>query len=160
MARATLISAAEERLLAHPVDAAWTVLADVPAYPRWWPEDVGVRVLRAAPGLVGSELTLDPRRGRAFALRVVDAEAPKRIGLAYEGDWLEGEGQWILRRRGSGVLVRYEMHVRSDRWLVALASKAVDLPALHSRQMHEVLEGLEAEAQRRASPRPAVKARG
>jgi len=160
MARATLISAAEERLLAHPVDAAWTVLADVHAYPRWWPEDVGVRVRRAAPGLVGSELALDPRGGRAFALRVVEAEAPRRIGLAYEGDWLEGEGQWTLRRKGGGALVRYEMHVRSDRWLVALASKALDLPALHSRQMHQVLEALEAEARRRAPARPAVKARG
>ncbi len=57
------------------------------------------------------------------------------------------------------MLVRYEMHVRSDRWLVALASKALDLPALHSRQMHEVLEALEVEAGRRTAATPALKAR-
>jgi uncharacterized protein YndB with AHSA1/START domain len=160
MTRATLISAGEERLLAHPVDSAWTVLADVPAYPRWWPEEVQIRVRRAAPGLVGSELSLAPRGGRPFALRIVDAEAPRRIALTYEGTWLEGEGQWTLRRKGAGALIRYEMHVRSDRWLVALASKTLDLPALHSRQMHEVLEALEGEARRRAAAPRATKARG
>jgi uncharacterized protein YndB with AHSA1/START domain len=160
MARSTLISAAEERLLAQPVDAAYAVLADLRAYPRWWPEEVGVSVRRTAPGLVGSEIALDPRGGRAFALRVVEAEAPTRIALAYEGTWLEGEGQWTVRRKGSGALVRYEMEVRSDRWLVALAAKTLDLPALYSRQMHEVLEALEAEARRRASAKADVKARG
>lgn len=159
MARATLISAAEERLVARPVDAVWAALADVEAYPRWWPGDLGITVPRAASGLVGSRLALDPRVGRPFTMRVVLADPPKRLGLAYEGQWLEGEGEWTLRRKSSGALVRYEMHVRSDRWLVALASRALDLPALHSRQMHEVLEALELEAGRRTSARPAVRAR-
>lgn len=159
MARATLISAAEARLVARPVEAVWAALADVEAYPRWWPEDLGVTVLRAASGVVGSRVALDPRAGRPFTLRVVQAESPKRLALAYEGHWLEGEGQWTLRRKRTGALVRYEMHVRSDRWLVALASKALDLPALHSRQMHDVLEALEVEAGHRASARPALRAR-
>lgn len=154
MARATLIAGAEERLVTHPVEAVFTVLADVKAYPRWWPDDVGVSVRLAAAGLVGSELAVDPRGGRPFTLRIVAADAPKRIGLAYEGNWLEGEGQWTLRKRSTGALVRYEMHVRSDRWLAALAAKALDLPALHSRQMHEVLEALETEVGRRAGSRP------
>ncbi len=159
MARATLISAAEERLVARPVEAIWAALADVDAWPRWWPEDLGVSVLRAASGFVGSRVALDPRAGRPFTLRVVRAESPTRLALAYEGDWLEGEGEWALRRKRTGALVRYEMHVRSDRWLVALASRALDLPALHSRQMHEVLEALEVEAGRRTAATPALKAR-
>jgi uncharacterized protein YndB with AHSA1/START domain len=159
MARATLISAAEERLVARPVEAVWAALADVEAYPRWWPEDLGITVLSAATGLVGSRLALDPRVGRPFTMRVVQAEPPKRLALAYEGQWLEGEGEWSLRRKSTGALVRYAMHVRSDRWLVALASRTLDLPALHSRQMHEVLAALEVEAGRRTSPRQAVKGR-
>lgn len=159
MARATLIAAAEDRLVAHPVEEVYAVLADVRAYPRWWPVEVGVSVRRAAPGLVGSELAVEPRGGREFTLRVIAAEAPTRVALAYEGTWLEGEGQWILRRRRRGALVRYEMHVRSDRWLVALAAKAVDLPTLHSRQMLGMLAALEAEAERRRPPRPTARAR-
>ncbi len=159
MARATLISAAEERLVARPVEAVWAALADVEAYPRWWPEEVGITVLRAASGLVGSRLAVDPRVGRPFTMRVVQADPPKRLGLTYEGHWLEGEGEWTLRRKSTGALVRYEMHVRSDRWVVALASKALDLPALHSRQMREVLGALEVEAGRRTSARAAVRAR-
>lgn len=151
MARTTLMEADDERLLPHPVEDVYGVLADVGTYPRWWPQDLGVAVRRSAAGLVGSELAIEPSGGRPFRLRVVDARRPTRIALAYEASWLEGEGEWTLRRRRTGALVRYRVHVRSDRWLAVLAGKALDLPAMHTRQMRDVLGALEAEAALRRS---------
>lgn len=149
MARATLIEAEDEELIPHPSDAVFAVLADVPAYPRWWPEDVGVELRRAGRPVVGAELELDPTAGRRFALRFTGVEEPRRLEVAYVASWLEGEGAWTLRRKGRGTLVRYEMQVRADRWIAALAGRLVDLQAIHARQMRLVLEGLGAETARR-----------
>lgn len=121
MARTTLMEAAEARLLPHPVEDAYGLLA------------------------------VEPSGGRPFRLRVVGASWPTRIALAYEASWLEGEGEWTLRRRHTGALVGYRAHVRSDRWLAALAGRALDLSTMHARQVREVLGALESEAARRRS---------
>lgn len=149
MARTTLIEAGHEHLIPHPSDAVFAVLADVSAYPRWWPEDVRVEVLRAGRPVVGAELELDPTAGRRFALRITGVKEPSSLEVVYEASWLEGEGAWTLRKRGRGTLVRYEMHVRADRWVAALAGRLVDLQAIHARQMRRVLQRLGAETARR-----------
>ncbi len=151
MPRSTLIETTDERLVPHPAEALYVALADVRAYPRWWPRELGVSVPRAEAGVVGSEIAVDPGGGRPFTLRIVEARAPRRIAFVCEADWLEGEGEWSLRKRGAGALVRYAVHRRADRWLAALAGRMLDLAGVHSRQMHAVLEALEAEAGRRVT---------
>lgn len=158
MARAARIETADERLVPYPVEAVFATLADVRGWPRWWPAHLRVAVHPAGNGPDGSLVALDPRGGRPFGVRLVEVTPPSRIRVSYEASWLEGDGRWLLRRRGAGTLARYEAQVRSSGWLAGLAVRALDLPAIHSRQARDVLGALEREVGRRVASLPKPRA--
>ncbi|HJS48243.1 MAG TPA: SRPBCC family protein [Gemmatimonadales bacterium] len=158
MARATRIETADERVVPYPVEAVFATLADVRAWPRWWPAHLRVKVYPTENGAAGSLVALDPSGGRPFGVRLVEVIPPSRIRVAYEASWLEGDGSWLLRKRETGTVARYEAEVRSNGWLAALAGRALDLPAIHSQQARDVLGALEREVGRRTASRPRQKA--
>ena len=66
----TPIQAVDEITVAFPATEVWPVLADFGACPRWCPRSLGIRVLAAAPVLVGTEVEGRPVGGRPFRCRV------------------------------------------------------------------------------------------
>ena len=139
----TAIRASDEIVVAAPAAEVWKLLADIAAMPGWWPPNPRLRVLRVLPGIVGSELEIQPRGGRPFRCRVVSVEEPRSIRMEYFGGFITGRGEWRLEVSGSGTRVRYELDVQAAGRVVAWISRVIPLGRLHSRQMQGVLGRLE-----------------
>jgi uncharacterized protein YndB with AHSA1/START domain len=139
----TPIRATDEMTLPFPPAEVWKVLADVAAYPGWWPRRLGLRVLRAEAGLVGSEVEQRPFGGRPFRCRVEAVEELLSIRTRYHGGFIEGRGEWHLEPAGSGTRVRYELDVLAEGRLVAFLGRILRLGRLHSRQMEGVFRQIE-----------------
>ncbi len=142
MGTVTPIQATDEMIVPLPPTEVWRVLADIAAYPRWWPRSLGLRVLHCEAGLVGSEVELRPFGGRPFRCRIDAVEEPRRMRTRYYGGFINGRGEWHLEPAASGTRVRYELDVRAEGRLVAGLSRILPLARIHSRQMQGVFRGL------------------
>lgn len=155
MGTLTPIQASDEVAVPFSPAEVWRVLADIAAYPRWWPRSLGVRVLRSEARLVDSEIELRPFGGRPFRCRVEAVEEARGIRTQYYGGFVSGRGEWRLEPLASGTRVRYELDVRAEGRLIAGLSRILPLARIHSHQMHGVLRRLARvleEANRRARP--------
>jgi hypothetical protein len=90
-------------------DAAWRALADVDAWPRWWPQVLGVRSVRvrtaaataggSAQAARGSVADIDWRSALCYGFRLrvstTRAERPRLIEAQLSGDFC-GSGLWLL----------------------------------------------------------------
>lgn len=139
----TPIHASDEALLPCAVDRVWKTLADIPAYPAWWPRSLRLRVLTSRPGLIGSEVEVRPVGGRSFRCRVESVEENRRLRMTYLGGFIAGWGEWQLEPEGAGTRVRYTLDVTAEGRLVAWVGRLVSLGKIHSRQMQGVLRQLE-----------------
>jgi len=79
-------------------ELTWHVLADVAAWPTWWPGVVSAEVVRpGSAGGVGRSAVLEVRSvlgyRLSFQVELTSAEAPHRAHLAVSGD-LRGTGSW------------------------------------------------------------------
>jgi uncharacterized protein YndB with AHSA1/START domain len=142
MKPATAIQATDEVVVPFSPTQVWRVLADVAAYPDWWPQPLHLRVLHCDSGLVGSEVELRPFGGRPLRCRVDAIQEPRCIRMQYSGGFVDGRGEWSLEPSASGTRVRYELDVRAHGWLVAGLSRLLPLARIHSRQMKGVLKQL------------------
>ena len=112
-------------LLEAPRRAAWDVLADVEAWPGWWP--AVERAEELDPGdehRVGSRYRVRWRAPIGYAVEfdftVDQADAPRLMAGRARGD-LEGTGVWRLFEEGGTTAVTYEWQVRTTkRWMNAL----------------------------------------
>jgi uncharacterized protein YndB with AHSA1/START domain len=138
----TPIQAIDEVTVPFSPAEVWRALADIAAYPAWWPHSLRLRVLRCEPGLVGSEIELRPFGGRPFRCRIDSVEQPLSIRTQYYDGLVSGRGEWRLEPTASGTRVRYELDVRADGWLVAALNRMLPLARVHSRQMQGVLRQL------------------
>ena len=100
MGTVTPIKAIDEVIVPFPPTEVWRVLADIAAYPSWWPRHLGLRVLHHEPGLVGSEVEERPFGGRPFRCRVEAVEEPFSIRTRYYGGFIEGRGEFRLESSG------------------------------------------------------------
>ena len=144
------IQATDEALVPFPPRDVWRVLADVAAYPTWWPRVLGLRVLHREPGLVGSAVELRPFGGEPFRCRVEAIEEPRRMSTRYCDGFITGRGEWHLEPSGSGTRVRYELDVRAEGRVVAWLSRVLPLGRLHSILMRRVLRQLAREIEQGA----------
>jgi ribosome-associated toxin RatA of RatAB toxin-antitoxin module len=138
----TNIKATDEIIVPFQPEAVWRLLSDVRGYPRWWPPALGLRVLSAGEEPVGAEVEVRPAGGEAFRCRVAATDVPSRMQMQYFGGFVEGTGEWRLEPSGAGTRITYSIDAQARGMLVALLSRTMDLGALHSRQMREVLENL------------------
>ena len=106
-------------------------------------------MLRASPGLIGSELEVCPRGGQPFRCRVEAIEPPRRMQMRYGNGFVTGTGEWRLEAVTGGTRVVYALDVQAHGWLVALLGKLLPLGKIHSKSMQEVLANLEVEVRRR-----------
>ncbi|MFN7731162.1 MAG: type II toxin-antitoxin system RatA family toxin [Pirellula sp.] len=145
----TPILATDERMVSFPKEAIWSVLADVAAYPHWWPRTVGLRVLSVEPEIVGSSFELRPLGGRPFRCRIESIEPQNRIRMQYFGGFIEGHGDWTLEGVGSNTRVQYKLNVLAAGKVVAWIGSLLPLNRIHSYQMRQVLRNLDNEVERR-----------
>ena len=110
-------------------DAAplWALLADVPSWPRWWPQVRRVRVLQRAPGdPVGNVTEIDWSSALLNGIRLqvltTAAERPRLLEGRASGD-LRGVGAWLLEPGSDGgVEVTWRWEVELDRgWMRSMA---------------------------------------
>ncbi|MFN7730383.1 MAG: SRPBCC family protein [Pirellula sp.] len=137
------IFATDERILPFEREKVWHVLANVAVYADWWPRSVGLRVLHAAPEIIGSSLPLRPLGGRAFRCRIESLESPNAMRMKYFGGFIEGQGEWRLEALGSETRVQFELDVQAVGRFVACLAKRLPLNRFHSYQMKQVLRNLE-----------------
>ncbi len=127
----------------------WAVLADVGAYPEWWPMSLRVRVLNECEEFEGSEIEVRPVMGRTFRIRIEEIEGSRAIRLRFFGGSLEGPGGFhLMREKGGGTRVRYEMDVFTRGLAVALLSQIAPLHWIHAFRMRSVLWALAARLRR------------
>ena len=160
MRTVTPIQATDEAIVPFPPTDVWRVLADVAAYPSWWPSYLGLRVLRSEAGLVGSEVEQRPFGGRPFRCRVEAVEEPSSIRTQYHGGFIEGRGEWRLEPMGSGTRVCYELDVHAEGRVVAWLGQILPLGRMHSRQMQRVFRQLERVLMEGKAPSPSGKREG
>ena len=143
MGTVTPIKAIDEAIVPFPPTEVWRVLADIAAYPSWWPRHLGLRMLHREPGLVGSEVEERPFGGRPFRCRVEAVEEPCTIRTRYYGGFIEGRGEFRLESVGSATRVRYELDVQAEGRAVACLGRILPLGRIHSRLMQSVFRQLQ-----------------
>ncbi|MGD9947098.1 MAG: type II toxin-antitoxin system RatA family toxin [Desulfobulbus sp.] len=139
----TPLQATDVAVLPYPAETIWPILADISRYPQWWPKILFTRVTPAKNGLLDSELHLRPMGFRPFTCRIVAAKEPHSIDLEYVGNFITGHAQWILEPEESSTRVSYIVNVVIHGKMVALVAKVIDLKALHSHSMQNILQALQ-----------------
>lgn len=126
-----------EWTLAAPIDRVWTLVADSPQYPRWWPGFE--RADRRPGGVVACRVRSDFGLALAFTQHDFTADPPHRQGFRADGD-LVGRGTWELAPRGDAVTVvtmRWQVDL-GPRWLRLLA-RVPAVARLMARSHHRVM---------------------
>ncbi|MEO8500361.1 MAG: nuclear transport factor 2 family protein [Vicinamibacteria bacterium] len=121
----------------------WAVLADLAAYPEWWPSAQRVVLLTQREGLVGSEIEVRPVMGRMYCIRMEEVEGTHCIRLRLFGGSLEGPGGFhLIDKEGGGTRVSYHMDVLARGLHVAVLSQLTPIHWIHSWRMQSVLRSL------------------
>ncbi len=138
----TPIQMTDETIIPLLPSEVWPVLADMAGYSKWWPRVLFVRLLHADSGLVGTVYTIRPYGWRSFRCRVLAVENPIRIGLQYEGNYMQGVAEWRLEPFEQGTRVIYEMDAEINDLGVALLGTIIKLESIHSFSMRCIFRNL------------------
>ena len=130
------------RTLPFDVAVVFAALLDCKNYPRWWPEQLRVRVLRFTQDGVGSRIEIRPR-GSRFICEIVQAVPNREIVIEYVEGVHKGTGRWTFEKLAEGTLVCYQIDLEPQGWLPRLLSNLMDFGKMHSRSMEKVFAGLE-----------------
>ncbi len=142
MSVVTRIRTREELTVPFTPEEVWSVLADVSAYPSWWPGRINVKVLNDGPELLGTEIEVRPTVGRSFRFRFEELEAPHSMRLRFFGGSLEGPGGFLLMPIENATRVRYEIDVFARGLDVAVLSQFLPLHRIHASRMRSLLRSL------------------
>ncbi|HEX7078360.1 MAG TPA: SRPBCC family protein [Candidatus Eisenbacteria bacterium] len=152
MTSRTPIRAADGAVLSFLREDVWRVVADVRAYPIWFPRSIRARVERADE-LIGTRVNLKPWGGRAFTCRVVEVHPLRGMVFEYDGGFIQGRGEWSLEPVERGTRVSYALDAVAVGRLAAIAERMISLSRVHSAAMQGVLGALGREVARRATGR-------
>jgi uncharacterized protein YndB with AHSA1/START domain len=130
------------RTLPFDPGAVFAALLDCENYPRWWPAQLRVRVLRLARDGVGSRIEIRPLGGR-FICEIARVVPDREILIEYAEGVHRGTGRWALEKVAEGTRACYEIDLEPQGWLPRLLSNWVDFGRMHSRSMGKVFDGLE-----------------
>ncbi len=160
MSVVTRIRTSQELTVPFTPEEVWGVLADVAAYPEWWPAKLRVEILNHTGELLGTEFEVRPVLGRMFRIRFEEVEGRRNMRLRFFGGSLEGPGGFHLLALEGATRVRYEMDVFTRGLDIAALSVVLPLESIHRWRMRSVLNSLAARLKslRKAADRKAVQA--
>jgi uncharacterized protein YndB with AHSA1/START domain len=130
------------RTLPFDVAEVFAALLDFESYPRWWPAQLRVRVLKATPERVGSRIEVRPRGG-VFVCEIAQVVPDREILIGYVEGVQRGTGRWRFEKVAEGTRACYQIDLEPQGWLPRLLSNVMNFGKLHSRSMEKVFDGLE-----------------
>lgn len=104
-------------------DEVYTILIDVPAYLRWWPEVYLAVQPLAPPGKdgLGQSCRLLTRGKLPYRLRwdacIVETRRPYGFTIEAAGD-LVGRGVWTFTEQGNDLKLAFDWHLRAEKELI------------------------------------------
>ncbi|MGH8860180.1 MAG: SRPBCC family protein [Jatrophihabitantaceae bacterium] len=108
------------RVAADP-DAVFAALADVGAYPKWWPQVVGARQIDDTCGELRCRSLL-PYVLTFVAHREIEDPVARILQARLDGD-LAGTSQWTVSADGAGTIAVFDEHVDVRKSLVRAAGR-------------------------------------
>ena len=130
------------RTLPFDLDVVFAAVLDCENYPRWWPAQLRVRVLKATQNVVGSRIEIRPRGGR-FVCEIGQVVPAREILIEYVEGVHRGTGRWTFEKLAEGTRACYQIDLEPQGWLPRLLSNCMDFGKMHSRSMEIVFDGLE-----------------
>ena len=137
------IIAHDEITIIASVENVWNVLIDIPNYHKWWPKIVNLKVLKLTDELIGTEFQASPFGGKSFSCKVISLIPKNEIRLSYFDGIYRGEGVWKVESKDNLVNVSYEVDLEIVDKSIALLSRIIPIPKLHSMIFKKILRGLE-----------------
>jgi ribosome-associated toxin RatA of RatAB toxin-antitoxin module len=136
------IKAHDEITINTSVENVWNVLIDIPNYHRWWPKSVNLKVSNFNKEIVNTQFEARPLGGKSFYCRVVSIIPNKEIKLDYFKGIYRGKGVWNIERRDNLVSVSYMVDLEIVDKSIAMLSRVIPIPRLHSIIFKRILKGL------------------
>lgn len=136
------IKAHDEITINASVENVWNVLIDIPNYYKWWPKSVNLKILKSNEGIIGTEFKANPLGGKSFSCRVVSIVPNKEIRLNYFEGIYRGEGVWNVEGKYNLVKVSYRVDLEIVDKSIAVLSRIIPIPKLHSMIFKRILAGL------------------
>ena len=137
------IKAHDEITINSPLDKIWEVLIDIPNYHKWWPNSVNLKVSNFTNEIINTQFEARPLGGKSFSCRVVSIVPKKEIKLNYFKGIYRGEGIWKVEGKDGLVKVSYSVDLEIVDKSIALLSRIIPIPKLHSMIFKKILSGLE-----------------
>jgi len=136
------IKAYDEIQLNCLVDDVWNILIDIPNYNKWWPKSVNLKVTNFNNDIINTQFEARPLGGKSFSCRVVSIVPKKEIKLNYFKGIYRGEGIWKVEGKDGLVKVSYSVDLEIVDKSIALLSRIIPIPKLHSMIFKLILGGL------------------
>jgi ribosome-associated toxin RatA of RatAB toxin-antitoxin module len=136
------IKVCDEITINTSVENVWNVLIDIPNYYRWWPKSVNLKVSNFNKEIVNTQFEARPLGGKSFSCRVMSIIPKKEIKLDYFKGIYKGEGIWSIDKKESLILVSYKVDLEIVDKSIALLSRVIPIPRLHSIIFKRILAGL------------------
>jgi ribosome-associated toxin RatA of RatAB toxin-antitoxin module len=124
------------------IDDVWNILTDIPKYYSWWPKSVNLKVSYFNNEIVNTQFEARPLGRKSFSCRVVSIIPMKEIKLNYFKGIYRGEGVWNVERKDNLVSVSYKVDLEIVDKSIALLSRIIPIPKLHSMIFKKILMGL------------------
>jgi ribosome-associated toxin RatA of RatAB toxin-antitoxin module len=136
------IKAHDEITINASVENVWNVLIDIPNYNKWWPKSVNLKVTNFNKDIVNTQFEARPLGGKSFSCKVASIIPIKEIRLNYFDGIYRGEGVWKLERKEKSVTVSYSVDLEIVNKSIAILSRVIPIPKLHSMIFKQILKGL------------------
>lgn len=136
------IKAHNEIQLYCSVDDVWNILTDILQYYKWWPKSVNLQVSNFKKDIVNTQFKARPMGGKSFSCRVISIIPNREIKLNYFEGIYRGEGAWNIERKGNSISVSYKVDLEIVDKSIAVLSRIISIPKLHSLIFKRILIGL------------------
>jgi ribosome-associated toxin RatA of RatAB toxin-antitoxin module len=136
------IKAHDEITINASVGNVWNVIINIPNYHKWWPKSVNLKVSNFNKDIVNTKFEARPLGGKSFSCRVVSIVPKKEIKLNYFEGIYGGEGIWNVEGKDDLIRVSYKVDLEIVDKSIAVLSRIIPIPKLHSMILKRILAGL------------------